>query len=172
MKAKFLAISIILIAFVSNAFAQATAYATTTAVLVVPISIANTVNMHFGTVASSGTAGSVILDFVSGRTATGGVTLPAAGIAPTSAEFLVTGEGTSSFSIAIPTAPITLTGTPSGTLTVGTFLCDQGATTTLIGGTRTLLIGATLTVPANSVAGTYTNALADATALFVTVNYN
>jgi len=172
MKAKILTLSIILTGFVSNSFAQATAYATTTAVLVAPISITNTVNMHFGTVASSATAGTVVLDFVDGRTATGGVTLPLAGVPPTTAQFVVTGEGTSSFSIAIPTAPITLTGSVTGTLTVGSFLCDQAATSTLVAGTRTLLVSATLDVPANTAAGIYTNATADASALFVTVNYN
>jgi hypothetical protein len=172
MKTKILTLSIILTGFVCNSFAQATAYATTTAVLVAPIAIINTVNMHFGTVASSATAGTVVLDFANGRTTTGGASLPVGGVAATTAQFVVTGEGASSFSIAIPTAPITLSGSVTGTLTVGSFLCDQGATTTLITGSRTLLISATLDVPANTAAGVYTNATANASALFVTVNYN
>jgi hypothetical protein len=98
--------------------------------------------------------------------------LPTGSTLQTTAVFIVTGEGTSGFSIVLPLAPINLTGSVSGTLTAGTFTCDQGASTTLVGGTRTLLVGGTLFVPANSVAGTYTNALANASALFVTVQYN
>jgi hypothetical protein len=169
---KIFAAAILLAGFVTHANAQSTAYATTTAILVTPISIVNTVNMHFGTVASSALAGTVILGFVNDRTVTGGVTLPAGTPLQTTAVFVVSGQGTSGFSIALPTAPITLTGSVSGTLTATTFTCDQGATSTLVAGTRTLLIGGTLVVPANSVAGTYTNALANASALFVTVQYN
>ena len=157
---------------VTTANAQSTAYATTTAVLVTPISISKTTDMHFGTVAASSTAGTVVLDYADGRTATGGASLPAGSTLQTTAVFGVTGEGNSSFSITIPSAPITLTGSVSGTMTVGSFLCDAGGTTTLATGSKVLKVKATLNVPANTVAGTYSNALANSSALFVTVNYN
>jgi hypothetical protein len=169
---KFFAAAILFAGFAINANGQATAYASTTAVLVTPISIAKTVDMHFGTVAASATAGTVVLDYADGRTTTGGASLPAGSITQKTAVFTVTGEGSSGFSIAIPSAPITLTGSVSGTMTVGTFVCDGGASSTLTTGTATLKVKATLDVPANTVAGTYTNALANASALFVTVNYN
>ena len=157
---------------VTTANAQSTAYATTTAVLVTPISISKTTDMHFGTVAASGTAGTVELDYADGRTATGGASLPAGSTLQKTAVFAVTGQGASSFSISIPSAPITLTGSVSGTMTVGSFVCDAGTSTTLDAGSKTLKIKATLDVPANTVAGTYSNALGNASALFVTVNYN
>ena len=172
MKTKFFTITALLLGFAVSSFAQATAYASTTAVLVTPISISKTTDMHFGTVASSATAGTIVLDYADGRTATGGASLPAGSLTQTTAVFEVLGEGSSGFSISIPASPITLTGSVSGTMTVGSFLCDGGAATTLTTGSKILKVKATLTVPANTVAGTYSNALADATALFVTVNYN
>ncbi len=172
MKTKFYTLTALLLVFAASSFAQATAYASTTAILVTPISISKTTDMHFGTVASSPTAGTVVLDYANGRTTTGGATLPAGSVTQTTAVFEVTGEGSSSLSISIPASPITLTGSVSGTMTVGSFICDGGASTTLTTGSKTLKVKATLTVPANTAAGTYTNASADASALFVTVNYN
>jgi len=152
--------------------AQATAYATTTAVLVTPISIAKTTDMHFGTVAASGVPGTVELDYANGRVATGGASLPAGSTTQTTAVFTVTGEGSSTFAITIPTAAITLTGSVSGTMTVDNFVCNAGGTSTLALGTKVLKVKAILNVPADTVAGTYTNNSGDANALFVTVNYN
>lgn len=164
--------SIMVMGLTASVNAQSTAYASTTAVLVTPISIAKTVDMHFGTVAASGTAGTVVLDYADGRTTTGGASLPAGSTTQKTGVFTVTGEGTSGFSISVPSSAITLTGSVSGTMTVDNFVCDAGASTTLSGGTKVLKVKATLNVPANSVAGTYTNNLGNASALFVTVNYN
>lgn len=173
MKNKFIAAAILLSGFVATkSNAQSTAYASTTAVLVTPISITKTTDMHFGTVAASATPGTVVLDYADGRTVTGGVSLPAGSTTQKTAVFTVAGEGSSSFSISIPTAPITLTGSISGTMTVDNFVCDGGASTTLANGAKTLKVKATLNVPANAVAGVYSNALANSNALFVTVNYN
>ena len=173
MKIKILGMSIFMIGFAAAASAQSTAYASTTAVLVTPISISKTTNMHFGTVAASATAGTVVLDYANGRTTTGGATLPASGGLQTTAVFEVVGEANSGFSIAIPTSAITLTGSVAGTMTVDNFLCDAGAaSSSLVSGSKTLKVKATLNVPANAVAGTYTNNTGDANALFVTVNYN
>jgi hypothetical protein len=172
MKTKISAFAILLLAGASAAQAQSTAYATTTAVLVTPIAISKTTDMHFGTVASSGTAGTVALDYADTRTPSGGASLPAGSTTQKTAVFAVTGEGTSGFSIAIPTAAITLTGSGGGSMTVDNFVCDLGAAGTLVAGAKTLKVKATLNVPANSIAGTYLNNSGDASALFVTVNYN
>lgn len=158
----------LLSAFTAGVRAQSTATASTTAVLVTPISIAKTTDMHFGTVAASATAGTVVLDYADGRTTTGGASLPAGSTLQKTAVFDVTGEGTSGFSISIPGSPITLTGSVSGSMTVSNFLCDLGASSTLVGGAKTLKVKATLNVGAGQPAGTYTNA----SDLFVTVNYN
>ena len=162
----------LLIGFATTGHAQATAYASTTAVLVTPISIAKGTDMHFGTVAASATLGTVELDYANGRVATGGASLPAGSTTQTTAVFTVTGEGASSFSISIPTAAITLTGSAGGTMTVDNFVCDAGASANLASGTKVLKVKAILNVPANTVAGTYSNNLQNASALFVTVNYN
>lgn len=172
MKNKFIAAAVLLAAFASKSNAQSTAYASTTAVLVTPIAISKTTDMHFGTIAASATQGTVVLDYADGRTVTGGVSLPAGSTTQKTAVFTVSGEGSSSFSISIPSAPITLTGSVSGTMTVDNFVCDGGASTTLSNGSKTLKVKATLNVPANTVAGTYSNSLGNASALFVTVNYN
>ncbi|HKZ68288.1 MAG TPA: DUF4402 domain-containing protein [Chitinophagaceae bacterium] len=168
MMTKFFAIAIVMIALSVNAFAQSTDEASTTAVLVIPISVAKTTDMDFGTVAASATAGTVLLDYANGRTATGGASLPAGSTTQSTAEFTVTGEGTSGFSIAIPSSAITLTGSVSGTMTVDNFVADLGASSALVGGSKAIKVKATLNVPADAVAGTYSNA----TGLFVTVNYN
>src|SRR5882724_5004300 len=113
-----------------DADAQSTATASTTAVLVTPISVAKTTDMHFGTVAASGTAGTVLLDYADGRTTTGGASLPSGSTLQKTAVFDVTGEGNSGFSISVPSSPITLTGSVSGSMTVSNFLDDLGATGT------------------------------------------
>ena len=158
----------ILTALTTGVNAQSTATASTTAVLVTPISISKTTDLHFGTVAASATAGTVVLDYADTRTTTGGVTLPTGSTTQKTAVFAVTGEGTSTFSISIPSAPITLTGSVSGSMTVGSFVADLGATGTLVGGAKNIKVKATLNVGAGQAAGTYTNA----SGLFVTVNYN
>lgn len=156
-----------LMAFGIQVNAQSTVSASTTATLITPISISKTFDMDFGTVAASSTAGTVELDYSDGTTATGGASIPA-GSAPKTAVFAVNGEGNSGFSISIPTSSITLDGSVSGTLTVDNFAADLGTASTLSSGTATVKVKAVLNVPANAVAGTYTNS----SDLFVTVNYN
>ncbi|MCW3117566.1 MAG: hypothetical protein JWM28_1648 [Chitinophagaceae bacterium] len=168
MKTKFYAIAIVMIAFSASTFAQSTATASTTAVLVTPISIAKVSDMNFGTVAASGTLGTVLLDYANGRTTTGGASLLAGSAAETTAEFTVTGETTSGFDISIPSTAITLNGSVSGSMTVDNFVADLGTSSSLVSGSATIKVKATLNVPANAVAGTYSNA----SGLFVTVNYN
>ena len=131
---KALGSALLLGALFTNANAQSTATASTTAVLVTPIAISKTTDMHFGTVAASGTAGTVVLDYADGRTVTGGVSLPSGSTLQKTAVFAVSGEGTSGFSISIPSSPITLTGSVSGSMTVGNFVCDLGTTGTLASG--------------------------------------
>ena len=167
MKIKIIAAAILLTGIATNVNAQATATASTSAVLVAPISISKTTDMHFGTIATNGAPGTVVLDYANGRTATGGVTLIAAGALEKTAEFSVTGAD-GSITIAIPTAPITLTRSGGGTMSARDFVCEQGAAGTINGGPFTIRVKATLELLASTVAGPYTNA----SGLFVTVNYN
>lgn len=164
--------AILLTVFAANANSQTTAYSSTTAVLVTPTAITKTTDMHFGMVASSGTAGTVSLDYTDVRTATGGAHLLPGNNAQKAAVFAVSGENSGDFSISIPTGEIILLGSVSGIMTVDNFACDAGAEATLTNGSKILKVKATLNIPAHSVAGTYSNELGNSSALFVTINYN
>ena len=158
---------LLVVGFSTNAFAQATATASTTATIVTPIGISKTVNMNFGNVATNGAIGTVVLTPAGTRTSTGGVTLPATAGTVTAASFAVTGQGSYTYTISLPGSPITLAGTTAG-VTVGTFVSTPAATGALTAGAQTVLVGATLKLPVSVVAGSYTNAAN----LTVTVNYN
>jgi hypothetical protein len=149
--------------------AQSTESATATATMIAPISITKSVDMNFGKVAGSSTAGTAVLAPAGTRSVTGGVSLPATPGTVAAASFTVNGEGTSTYAITLPTAAYTITKTASTeTMTVDTFTSSPSGTGTLAAGTQTLNVGATLNVAAGQVAGTYTNS----TGFDVTVNYN
>ena len=75
---KFFSVAIVMIAFSATTFAQVTASATASATVVTPITISKTVDMDFGNLyVDALIAGTVILTPAGGRTATGGVGLPA-----------------------------------------------------------------------------------------------
>jgi len=151
-----------------SSFAQVSATATTSVTVITPIAISKTVDMNFGNLAASPTvAGTIVLAPTGTRTKSGGITLPAVAGTVTAASFAVTGLGTSTYSITLP-GTITLTGTPSGTMTVSSFLSTPSGTGTLAAGAQTVLVGGTLNVAAGQPAGAYTNT----TNLTVTVNYN
>ena len=166
---KLLSLAIVVFAFTANTFAQVTASATGTAEIITPIAITKTIDMNFGNVAVSTALGTVVLDPASTRTRTGGVTLPAVGGTVTAASFDITGAGTSTFSITLPSTDYTITRlTGTETMLVNTFTSTPSGTGTLVAGALTLTVGATLNVAGSQVAGTYTNA----TGFDVTVNYN
>lgn len=168
MQTRIFTIAILAISFLTNVNAQSSSTASIEAEFVTPISIAKVTDMNFGTVAASAASGTVILDYADGRTTTGGVSLPAGSTLQSTAEFTVSGEGNSSFSVSIPSSAITLNGSVAGSVTVGSFESDLGASSALVAGTKTIKVKATLNVPAGTVAGTYSNA----SDLIVTVNYN
>jgi hypothetical protein len=161
---------LVVVGFSTNAFAQlsASATASTTATIVTPIGISKTVDMNFGNIATTAAVGTVVLTPASGRTVTGGAALPPVIGTVTAASFAVTGSGTYAYAITLPGAAITLTGVPSGTVTVGTFTSTPSGNGALTAGAQTLLVGATLNLPVSTVAGIYSNAAG----LSVTVNYN
>lgn len=158
---------VLLLGSVTSSFSQVSANASVTVNLITPIAITKTVDMNFGNVAVSGTGGTVVLAPAGTRTSTGGVTLPVVAGTVTAASFTVTGLATYTFSISLPSSPITIT-SGGNNMTVGTFTSDPATTGTLSGGTATLNVGATLTVGASQAAGTYTSG----TPFTVTVNYN
>ncbi len=148
-----------------NSFGQSSATATATADLVTPISISKTLDMNFGTLASSGTAGTLILATDNSRTSSGGVKILTATTGQ-AATFTVTGSGTQTYSITLPSTDVSLV-SGANSLIANTFTSNPTPTGTLNGGTQTLLVGATLNVPANQIAGTYVSSN-----FTVTVNYN
>jgi hypothetical protein len=158
---------LLLLGSVMSSFAQVSANASVTVNLITPIAITKTVDMNFGNVAVSGTGGTVVLPPVGPRTLTGGVTLPVVSGTVSAASFTVTGLSTYTFSISLPSSPITIK-SGANSMTVGTFTSNPATTGTLTGGTTTLDVGATLNVGANQPAGTYISE----TPFTVTVNYN
>ena len=171
---KLLALAGILMGFGIRANAQLAASASTTVDLVLPIAITKTSEMHFGTVAASNTAGTIVLDYNSTTAVgTGGATIISTGAAqPSSAEFKVTGQVGVTFSIGLPTEDLILTGITDG-MKAGSFKASTDGTNDVTTGTiaqggTTLSVKGTLTVPANAVAGTYANA----NQLIIKVNYN
>lgn len=163
-----LALAIIILGFSAVSFAQVSATATATTTIVTPIALSKSIDMNFGNVAvSPTTAGTVVLVPAGTRSTTGGVTLPVTTGTVAAAKFTVTGVSGYTYSITLPSAPITLTGVPSGTMTAGTFNSTPSSTGVLTGGTQDILVGATLNVAAAQVAGIYTSS-----AFSVTVNYN
>ncbi|MET0857028.1 MAG: DUF4402 domain-containing protein [Telluria sp.] len=148
--------------------ANATATATTT--VVSPIAITKAVDLAFGNIFASGTAGTVSVDTDGSRTVSGGVTLGSG--SGTAAKFDITGTGTMTYGITYASG-VTLTGTgaPMALTQVSNLSGAAGAgglvaTGTLTAGAQSLYIGGTLAVGANQTAGSYT---ANITA---TVEYN
>ena len=163
---KFLAVAFVLFAFSAATFAQLTASATASAVIIAPLSIAKTVDLHFGTAWRGATAGTVVLTPAGARSATGGVTLSALAPAATVASFTISGEPTRAITITLPSEDVTITD-GTNNMTVNTFVGNPaGGAYTLIGATTTLLVGATLNVAANQASGSYSGSFN------VSVNYN
>ena len=165
---KLLALFVVVLGFSAVSFAQSTATATASATIIGPISLTKVTDMNFGNIAVGTLGGTVVLAPAGGRTATT-VTLPAVIGTVSAATFTVSGVGSSTYAITLPTGDYTITRlTGSETMTVNTFTSTPSATGTLAGGTQTLAVGATLNVTGSQVAGTYTNAVG----FPVTVNYN
>lgn len=171
---KLFTLATILMGFGAGLNAQSTAFATTTVDLITPIAITKTSEMHFGTVAASGTPGTIILAYNSTTAiGTGGATIVTSGAAePTTAKFLVSGLAGDTFSVGLPSEDIILTGSTDG-MKAGTFRASTDGTNDIttgiiVEGGTVIMVKAILTVPANAVAGTYANA----NQLIVKVNYN
>ncbi len=164
---KLFVISVVLLGFLSTTFGQVSGIATASATIITPIAISKTIDMNFGNVAVSAVAGTVVLSPASGRTKTGGVTLPIISGTISAASFNVTGLGSYTYTITLPSTPLTIS-SGANTMTVNSFTSTPSGTGTLSGGLQVLNVGATLNVGVNQAAGVYTSA----TPFAVTVNYN
>lgn len=162
---RLISFAVILVAFTAATFAQVSATATATATIITPIAITKTVDMNFGSLAVNATPGTVVINPVtSARSATGGVTLIGATVAP--ATFTVTGLAAAVYTISLPASTTITSG--ANNMTVNTFTSDPTPTGTLTGGTSTLRVGAQLNVSGSQAAGIYDNVGSPFT---VTVNY-
>ncbi len=160
-----------IIGFSTASFAQASATASASANIILPISIIKTVDMNFGNVAVSATvAGTVLLDPAGTRTTggAGGVTLPATTGTVSAASFTVNGQGSYTYAITLPVSCIISDGA-SHDMTVDAFVSSPSVTGLLSSaGSEVVNVGGTLNVAAGQAAGLYTNT----TGVPVTVNYN
>ena len=163
----------------TNVSAQLTASATGSGTIVAPLTITQTANMNFGNVAVGASGGTVVLTPAAGRTPTGDVQLAATNTGTVAAAgFNITGEGSYTYAITVPSGNYTITHTnTTDVMEISTFTAtttntiggsSPDYTSTLSSGVDAILVGATLTVSASEVAGVYTNA----TGFNVTVAYN
>lgn len=156
---KVLTMAVVMSCLSLTMFAQfATDDVTAVAIIVAPITVTKTADFDFGWLTTSAAGGTVMMAAAGGLTPTGGVGVVAGGTAHVAA-FDVTGQGTNLYTITWP-ASVTLTRVLGGTLTLAAFTTAvaTGTVGTLSGGAQTFTAGGTLTIPANSVPGTYTSA--------------
>ncbi len=165
-KIKFVTLAIAILGFSVVSFAQS-ASADGTIRLLTPISITKNADLRFGSVLTANAAGTVVIG-VSNETDRnlGTYTDIAIGDAYGAAKFTVTGTASQAFKITLPTT-VSLTG-PGTALTVNTFTSDLVANegTLNTSGTKIVLVGAKITIPANQTGGTYSGTFN------VTVAYN
>ena len=149
----------------STSFAQSTASADASARIVSPLQLTKTADLKFGNLAAGASAGTVDMSVSDVRTATGGVTLIAAGNVSNAAAFDVIGYPDASFTISLPSSILIASG--ANDMLVDNFVSSLGATSTLDPqGAAALKVGATLNVAANQAIGLYTGSFD------VTVAYN
>lgn len=165
--------AIVVIAFTTNAVAQSTATATaqTSARVITPITITKVVDLNFGNLVATVAGGAIVLPTSGARTGEAAILAGANQKGTvTAASFTVTGETNFTYAISLPPASFNVSNsdTTPATMSVGTFVSLPASTGSLVSGTQTLLVGATITLAANQKAGAYTNT----SGLAITVNYN
>jgi hypothetical protein len=168
MKKVIIAAAIIIAATITqSANAQAaTATGSASAKILAPIAIAAGAPLNFGTITASAVAGTVVITPAGARSVTGGVGAVTDGAnAPTAGVFTVTGAAGYGFSITLPASATITSGVNS--MTVNTFASTPSGSGTLVGGTATVNVGATLNVGAGQASGLTYNGTYP-----VTVNYN
>ncbi len=160
MKLRHLALTAALLA---SAGAQAASTSASGTATVIPaMTITKVSDLRFGSFAPTTSAGTVVVATGGGRTASN-VSLSSLNTGG-AASFNVTGSGTATYAITLPsTASMTGPGTAMG---LSAFTSNPSGTGTLVAGAGTIAVGATLAVGASQTAGTYTGAFN------VSVDYN
>lgn len=163
-----LTLVIAILGFSTASFAQS-ASATGSVRLLTPISIVKNLDLRFGSVLTNNAAGTVVIGHTGASVRTMGTytDLTTGADAYGAAKFTVSGTKSQKFAVTLPTT-LSLAGpTGSTPLTVDTFTTDFTAGGTLDAtGTKVILVGAKLTIPANQEGGTYSGTFN------VTVAYN
>lgn len=163
---KILLFSVIMIAFTAGTFAQSsdTEQTTATAVIVGPLALTKVSDMDFGTIATTGTAGDVVLATDGTRTPTGVALVGAATGTP--ASFTVNGEASRAFTVTLPADGDVSLINGGNSMPANGF--NHNAPAQLDGGgAAAFSVGATLVVGAAQAPGSYTSANFP-----VTINYN
>ncbi|UVW28164.1 DUF4402 domain-containing protein [Massilia sp. H6] len=147
----------------------ASTQAATSSTVVTPINIVKAADLSFGSFAPSGSAGTVTVSPNNARGVTGGVTAMAGG--STAAQFTVTGQASSTYSISVVGTTLTsdantMAFTPITDLTASAITSGTVTSGTLTAGTQTIYVGGILSVGANQVAGSYSGTVT------ATVDYN
>lgn len=153
-------------------FAQSTqpvsATATVSAVIVAPLAITHSTDLSFGNISVGSSVGTVTMTPAGVRSVTGSCQLsPTNTGSPTPAAFAVTGQGSYTYSITLPSSATTITGAGTA-MTVDTYVSTPSGTGTLTAGAQTVSVGGTLHVGVSQTPGTYTLA----SGLSVAVIYN
>jgi hypothetical protein len=162
--------AIAMIAFTTNAVAQSSASTTaaSSARVITPITITQTVDMNFGNLVATAAGGSIVLPTTGERSGDAAILLGTQNGTVTAAQFTVTGEADYTYAITLPSAFNVSNEDLSATMEIGAFVSSPDGTGTLTSGTETLKVGATITLGTNQASGVYTNA----SDLAVTVYYN
>lgn len=149
-----------LVVLATGVFAQGTptasATGTASANIVQPLEMAKIADLAFGNIAAGTAAGVVTIATDGSRTATGGVTLNAAGSVQNAASFDINGLADANFDVNLP-ASITFE-TEDGTeqMNVENFVSSLGDESVLdANGEASLSVGANLNVDAQQAAGLY-----------------
>jgi Mat/Ecp fimbriae major subunit len=152
-----LTLGVLVLAFNGNVFAQVTSSNTANATVVASLSVSSTQTLEFGRFSVGATGGTVAISTADVRSATGSVQLITLGSTIRAASYTLAGAANAGYSIALPSANVTLTsGINSMVIAPGTWNSNPAATGTLDGsGAATVKAGATLTVGANQAAGDY-----------------
>ena len=157
-------VTVFVAAFGAPSLSQAaSATGNATATVVTPIAISKTVDLAFGKFVAN-TGGTVVIGTSGARSQTSTVSLFNQGSTQNAASFTVTGEGTNTYAITLPTGATISSG--SNSMTVGSFTSNPSGTGVLSAGAQTLLVGGTLTVASGQAPGNYTGSFS------VLVEYN
>ncbi len=133
-----------------------------TATILEALTVTNNTNLNFASIVPDAAAGTVAIDVAGARTCAANLTCTGT---TSAADFTVVGTANSTYTVTLPADANIASG--ANTMLVDNFVSSlTGETGTLISGTDSFQLGATLNVGANQATGTYAGTFT------VTVEYN